>query len=371
MGQQPANVTGRGTMLVDRRHQPMVSSSKILLHQDRVAAFLRGEPIAPVTLELGLTAACNRRCPDCPSSLGASSLTLPPPLVDRLLAHLGGRTRGLIVTGGEPTIAEHFGATLAQARRQGFTEIAVVSNGSTLDHPEVVRPLLDHASVVRISLYDWNDGALARTAPTLRRIAGLRRRIDATGSPLLIGTSALTSEAALPDLPGLVAAVADAGAHFIYFHPTCVRDLSGGAEQRAQARVLEQVEAWRRNPPGGLSIHVLEDRYSKIAVRFSAYHAAHFILVLAADGCVYLATEAKYQPRYRLWNLAEDWRDDFIEQPRFLAGIAAVASETFAPGGSRNRGLLYSSLLQRLRDGTLDPEAAAGTPGPFLLPHII
>jgi MoaA/NifB/PqqE/SkfB family radical SAM enzyme len=350
---------------------PMVGSDKILVHADRVAAFLRGEPIAPVTLELGLTAACNRACPDCPSSLGSACMTLSPALIERLLAHLEGRTRGLIVTGGEPTLSPHFAATLVGARRRGFEDVAVVSNGTTLGQPGVAAALLEHASVVRISLYDWNASSLQGVGPTLDRIAALRGRIDASGSGLRVGTSVLTSAAAVPALPGLISAVARAGAHFVYFHPSCVRNASGGSVPREQLAVREGLERLQRQAPEGLAIHLLDDRYAATEIRFDGYHAAHFILVVAADGCAYLATEAKYQERYMLRDLEHDWRDDFLEDPDRQERIAAVSSSSFAPAGSRNRGALYSALLQRLADGDLALGPVAARAGSYLLPHVI
>jgi len=61
---------------------PMVGARKILGHMDCVRDYLQGGTIYPVTLELGLTAQCNRKCLDCPSSLGMPHMSLKLELID-------------------------------------------------------------------------------------------------------------------------------------------------------------------------------------------------------------------------------------------------------------------------------------------------
>ncbi len=83
----------------------MVSAFKIAYHKRKVEAYLRGERIFPVTLELGLTTRCNRKCQGCPSGLGTAGMSLNRELIARLFGLLKGHTKGLIITGGEPTLS--------------------------------------------------------------------------------------------------------------------------------------------------------------------------------------------------------------------------------------------------------------------------
>ena len=130
--------------------------SKVAIHSERIDAYLHGENVYPVTLELDLTQRCTRACPDCPYSAARSAgLTLEMPFLERLFSILGKNTPGLVLSGGEPTSIPHFPETIALAKTKGFKEIAVISNGSMLHIPEVQRALLDHATSIRVSLYDW------------------------------------------------------------------------------------------------------------------------------------------------------------------------------------------------------------------------
>jgi len=198
------------------------SSRKITYHREKLDAYLRGEYIFPATLELDLTSACNRHCPNCASNTQLPLCHLPTEIVKRLLASLEGQTRGLILTGGEPTLAPNFSETLHLARPAGFEELAVVTNGTFLGEEKIAAALLENTSAVRVSLYDWDAESCAGLDPTLKRIEALRARIEHHSSPLQIGVSALTSTENTSILSAVAEKVRSAGAHWIYFHPLCI-----------------------------------------------------------------------------------------------------------------------------------------------------
>lgn len=348
----------------------VASPLKVTWHGDKVREYCRGESIYPATLELDLTSQCTRTCDDCPSSRGRSSMHLDRSFVERLLGALGGRTRGLLLTGGEPTMAKLFGWTLAEARRRGFEEIAVVTNGSLLDREPVANDLMNLASTIRVSLYDWASPACSGPEPTLRQIERLRSRIDAAGSPLNIGVSLLTSADRTEKLIPMAEAVRSAGAHWVYFHPVCVGWDTGAPSRVSQARVLEGLNAWRARLSNGFEAYVAEERYSDAPLSFEAYHGAHFLLVIGADGMNYLGAEVKYQQKFAIADVAGAWREDFLRDPARLSRIASVNSRNYTAIGSRHRGALYSHVLERRRFG----EAAEGSPSDqaaFLFPHIL
>jgi hypothetical protein len=347
----------------------MVSPLKIFCHRQKIDAYLAGLPVFPVTLELGLTTTCNRSCPDCPSGNGKPGLFLRPETARRLFSLCRGNTSGVIFTGGEPTLHPGFGRFLASARGHGFSDVAVITNGSLLDREEILSPLLQCASVVRISLYEWQGAEPKGLDPTLRRIEGLRSRIEKTGSKLQIGTSMLTTAADREDLGRVAAEVRAAGAHWIYFHPSCIITPTGLRIQESQERILDSMDACRREQPDGFAVHYLAERFSSEAVCFQGYHSAHFILVVGADGANYLSSETKYQPCFRIAS-AEEYADDgFMWKPRRLEKIAAVRSEDYLAARSRNRGALYNHVLEKAK------RSSTGNPSPeatdFLHPHIL
>jgi hypothetical protein len=108
-------------------------------------------------------------------------------------------------------------------------------------------------------------------------------------------------------------------------------------------------------------------------IAFAGYHTAHFSLVIGADQKNYLATEVRYQPEHLLADLAKGWSKEILWRPERLHRIARVVSSSYPAKGSRNRGVLYNTLIEQLRTGQqgLDDVCARIPAGGFLLPHII
>jgi MoaA/NifB/PqqE/SkfB family radical SAM enzyme len=340
--------------------------AKVAAEPEKLRAYLRGEEIFPTTLELDLTTACTRTCPECPSTTAPVQRTLERPWLEWLLASLEGRTPGLLLTGGEPTMAPLFPAALALARGAGFREIAVVTNGGCLDEVPVVAALLAHATTIRLSLYDWTGPAgMAAVGDTLRRIAALRGAIDRSGSALRIGVSALTSTRRAPRLAELAREVRAAGAHWLYFHPLCRKWGQGAPELDDQDSVLAEIAALAAAYSNGFSVGTCPERYAASALHFAGYHAAHFLLVVGADGCNYLAPEVKYQAPYVIADLSERPRDPLRLPPR-TERIRGVRSDDYPARGSRHRGILYCDWIERARTVPLAlPEE------PFMFPYIL
>src|SRR5208337_2918277 len=137
-------------------------------------------------------------------------------------ARLEGETRGLLLSGGEPTLAPSFPDVLRLAREYGFIDIAIVTNGDLLDKEKVATALCAHASSVRVSLYDWTKQSREDLQTTLERIRALKSCVEREGSRLQIGVSALTNRENAYFLPSVAREVSAAGADWIYFHPMCI-----------------------------------------------------------------------------------------------------------------------------------------------------
>ncbi len=352
---------------------PVAGPSKVGYHAERMSAYLAGENIYPVCLELDLTSACTLSCPECPSTRAPQRHSLPGATIDHLLKVLGGRTTGLLLTGGEPTMAPSFGPTLARARECGFKEIAVVTNGSLLDDPAVSDALVRYATAVRLSLYGWDDASAENYKTTLCRIGRLRERIESAGSALEIGVSALTSDRCVDRLGTIADQVRAAGAHWLYFHPLCRKWGVGHPELADQHGVRAEVARLEASSPDGFRVYALQDRYVASPIFFEGYHAAHFLLVVGADGANYLAPEVKYQPAHVIACLDDHWDEGFLWARARLQRIAAVRSASYPAVGSRHRGILYSHFMEALRrgDAAAQHDLQVAAQCGFRFPHIL
>ncbi len=342
------------------------SPSKIRTHADRIEAFWNGDRIYPVTTELDLTQRCTRACEECPYSASrAPGYTLELPFLDRLFSVLGCHTPGLILTGGEPTSVPHYPQVLALARAKGFKEISTITNGTCLDRGPVQDALLEHASAVRVSMYDWQERDTPSFLRILRNIDLLRRRIEVERSPLQIGATLLTRTEWIPRSGPVAVAALEAGVHWVYFHPFCIAWDSQRPRIADQTGVLEFFETLRAKAPSDANLQVPTARYLDYPLAFPELHAGHFLLQVGADGVNYAGPECKYEPDYALLDLNQYMKDDFLWHPRRLAGLRAINSSNYRFIGTRHRPPMFSDYLERTRPGT----AGNGSENPFGFIH--
>lgn len=349
----------------------VASGFKIAAHRDRLLAYLRGEAIFPVCLELDLTSRCSRTCLDCPSTRAREHWELSEEFVEHLFTALGGRVPGLLLTGGEPTISPLFVRTLASARGHGFRDIAVVTNGSHLDQDDVRAALLDHVSAIRVSLYDWEKTLYSGAGSMFRRLEELRRLIDGRHSPLRIGVSALTSKKRLGRLRPLVEAAVASGVHWLYFHPRCRHWNEGRPQPEDQSGVIDEIGRLREDFADRIEIDVSVQRYQDFPLSFSGYHAAHFMMVVGADRRNYLAAEVKYHPDYSIADLGSNLSEGFLWDPARLERIAAQSSGNYRAISSRHRGVLYNDFIERLKRREPEAERILSAAPVFRYPHIL
>lgn len=356
------------------KKETMVASMyKVGYHRERLLSYMNREDIFPVTLELDLTSRCTRICPDCPSVRASNHYDLSESFIRNLFSLLEGKTRGLLLTGGEPTASPLFSVALKLARQHGFIDIAVVTNGSRLDSSPVWESLLEYASTIRLSVYGWENNICGSFESILRRIEFLRNKIDRAGRPLQIGVSALTSDKRLDKLLPMVMDVKSAGADWVYFHPRCTNWGTGRPKPESQKGVVDRIKEIQNRSEFKDRIFLSSERYEDFPLKFARYHAAHFLLVVGADGRNYLGPEVKYHPSFVLADLNGRERGDFLRHRKRLEKIDSFRSQTYSAIKSRHRGVLYNHLIECLsnRDqsscGELDPVSARK----FYFPHIL
>lgn len=346
------------------------SPSKIAEHSERIRAYWRGERIYPVTIEMDLTQLCTRACPQCPYSAARSpGFTLSLSFIDRLFSILGPHTPGLILTGGEATLIQHYPETLALARAKGFREISTISNGTCLDRTPVQDALLEHGTAVRVSLYEWQTGESPVFLKTLRNIETLRRRADGEGSKLQIGASLLTRSDWVTRFESVALAALRAGAHWVYFHPFCVDWESERPRMADQTGVIESVAELRRRAEQPSRIQFPTARYKRYPLTFSELHGSHFLLQVGADGVNYAGPECKYERDYALLDLNEFLTDDFLWNPQRIARLKRINNDNYRFIGTRHRPPVFSDYLERTRAGT--PPDASEHHWRFIHPSII
>lgn len=349
--------------------------SKVAHDPQRIKAYLDGEQIFPVTMELDLTQLCTRSCPGCPyCSARKPGLTLQLPFLDRLFSVLGPHTPGLVLTGGEPTIVPHFPETVALARKKGFREIAIISNGGYIDHADIQDALLEYVTSIRVSLYDWQDEDSEYFIHTLKKLEGLRYRVEKEGSELQIGASMLTRTERNHRYQTVGLRALNSGIDWLYFHPYCIDWDRERPTQADQTGVLETIEQFKEASPQDANIQVPYERYSKKPLIFEKLHGSHFLIQVGANGVNYAGPECKYEDDAELLDLNEYLEDDFLWHPQRLKRLGEINSNNYRFIGTKHRPPVFSDYVQKLISIYQDGKTGEGfgeSSDHFLDPSII
>ena len=349
--------------------------SKVSIDHQKIKAYLNGERFFPTTIELDLTQLCTRSCGGCPYSVSRRpGLTLQIPFLDRLFSVLGPNTPGIVLSGGEPTIVPHFPETAAMARKKGVKEIAVISNGANIDRPEVQAALLKHVTSIRISMYDWQENDSESFRSTLKKIEGLRNRIEKEGSKLEIGAAILTRRELNHRYEPVGLQALNAGIDWLYFHPYCIGWDTGYPTQADQTGVLEAIEKLKEIVPKNANIQVPVERYSEKPLCFEKLHGAYFLIQVGADGINYAGPECKYEKEAELLNLNEYMEDDFLWHPQRLKRLDQINSANYRCIGTKHRPPIFSDYIQKiiqLRKNNTELESLKEPANSFFYPNII
>lgn len=135
-------------------HAEMIlDGTKIAWHQDRIQAWQRGERIAPITIDMALTRACNFGCHYCYAMLQENDRkVINREVIFNFLedcAEIG--VKGIsLVSDGESTISPVFVDTVRRGHELGLS-MAVGTNGFVLNRRKL-EEILPHLTYVRINI---------------------------------------------------------------------------------------------------------------------------------------------------------------------------------------------------------------------------
>ena len=126
----------------------ILDGHKLTFHKDRVEAWLRGERIAPITIDCALTRACTYRCIYCYGQLQANDIKrMTKDVIFRFLddaAEIGVKAISF-VSDGESTCSPHLNDAIVRGKQNGL-DMALGTNGYLLkdDRLEEILPALTY-----------------------------------------------------------------------------------------------------------------------------------------------------------------------------------------------------------------------------------
>jgi MoaA/NifB/PqqE/SkfB family radical SAM enzyme len=147
----------------------IMDGHKLFWHLDRVNAWQRGERIAPLHIDVGLSKGCNIRCAYCFGAMQGNRFTdgavvfFPrEPLLDYLREAGGAGVRSMAFIGeAEPLLNPHVYEAIVCGKQSGV-DISLGTNGTLFDTGRDGEEALEHLSWLRFNLSAASDEAYRR-----------------------------------------------------------------------------------------------------------------------------------------------------------------------------------------------------------------
>lgn len=180
-------------------------------------------PLPRADVKVGF--ACNNRCVFCAQGEKRSESGAIP--FDELVARLESvksETRGLVLTGGEPTLHKDILHIVATAAAMGYSPIQIQTNGRMMSYPKAIEALLragatEFSPSVHGSTAEIHD-ALTRAPGSFKQTIQGMRNVAALGVPVV--TNSVITKSNVTDLPNIVALLGSLGvrvAQLAFVHP--------------------------------------------------------------------------------------------------------------------------------------------------------
>ena len=168
----------------------IIDGTKIGWHRDRVEAWMRGERVAPITMDIAWSRRCNAACSFCAAKTQASaspSLDIPREKALEFLddaAEIG--VKGIsLISDGESTLVDYYAESIEYADKLGI-KVGLGSNGIAYNR-EMLERILPHTSYLR---FNFSAGTKARYSEIMgvkpaiydKVIANIRDAMDIVNS---------------------------------------------------------------------------------------------------------------------------------------------------------------------------------------------
>ena len=318
-----------------------LDGTKIAWHLDRVKAWLRGERIAPIMLDMALTRRCNYNCIYCYSKLQENPRKLITwPIMDRFLddaAEMGVRAIALM-SDGESTMSPAFVPTVQRGASLGIS-MGLATNGYLVD-ATMAEAILPHLTYIRINISAADADEYARIHGTVRSagfrvIENIRNmiRIKERGNlPVTIGMQMVLMPEFAKEVIPLTQMAIDLGVdYFIVKH--CSDDMKGslGIDYGAFEDVFPILEQAERLATEKTQVHIKWSKFKAGQTRtYRRCYATPFILQISGSGLVGACGELfAYHERYQIGNIVTQRFRDIIYGDRYWEVMNHLSSEKF------------------------------------------
>ena len=130
--------------------------TKLFYHPERISQLIKNEVVEPITVKLYLTEKCNLNCKYCVYKKRLSSKVMTESNADRILEKLKFfGVKGIVLTGGEPTMHPKFESIVTLASNVYGFDIGLITNG-------IIQRSIRHLTWARYSIDTVNQETYSR-----------------------------------------------------------------------------------------------------------------------------------------------------------------------------------------------------------------
>lgn len=324
--------------------QLILDGHKLNWHRDRVDAWLRGERIAPITIDCALTRACTYRCVYCYGMLQENDVRqMTRDVIFRFLddaAEIGVKAVSF-VSDGESTCSPHLYDALLRGKANGL-DMALGTNGFLLrdDRLEEVLPTLTYlrfnisaGEAQRYSaIHGCHPEAFDKVVNTVRLAVELKR---SKGFDVTIGLQMVL----LPDFSDQILPLAHLGRqlgvdYLVIKHCSDDEQASLGVDY---GRYHDLVDLLREAEAYGDDRYQVGIKWSKIMSNgertYSRCYGPPFIMQLSGSGLVApcgMLFNRRFTD-YHIGNIVETPFKQLWQSDRYWEVLGRIASERFDP----------------------------------------
>lgn len=366
------------TDLVQEQAQLVLDGTKVAWYEERIRAWDRGERIAPVTIDMALTRACNYACNFCYAMLQENARqTITKPIIEGFLddcAEIG--VKGIsLVSDGESTVSPVFRDTVVHGHDVGLA-MACGTNGYLLGG-ELLEEILPRLTYLRINISAGEPDRYAdimgvtrehfeRVCANVREMMAIKRR---DRLPVTIGLQmVLTPEFADQILPLARLGQELRPDYLVIKHCSDNEDGSLGVDYGGYTGLEEKLAEAESYSDDEYRVVV---KWSKIQARgtrsYQRCYGPPFIIQLSGSGlvapCGMLFNE-RYK-KFHIGNICEERFRDIWASDRYWEVMSYLASPEF--NAQRMCGTLclqhkVNEYLDQYKKGYLELGAPGGIP---------
>lgn len=325
------------------KEKVILDGHKLFWHKERVEAWLRGEKIAPITIDCALTKACSYKCIYCYGMLQENSgCNLTKEAIFRFLddaAAIGVKAISF-VSDGESTHSPHIYDAILRGRQNGL-DMALGTNGYPLkdDRLEEILPALTYfrfnISAGTPDRYAYIHGvdekAFHKVIETIKKSVGIKKKLNLDTT---IGLQMILLPEFKDDVLPLAKLGKELGVDYLVIKH-CSDDENGSLGVQYD-KYDELKDVLTEAEKVSTETYLVKAKWSKILSggkrKYSKCYGAPFILQMSGSGLVApcgMLFNDKYKDKFHIGNIAETSFKELWQSDRYWEVMNHIISDNF------------------------------------------